>query len=276
MICAYLYAVIMESFNIIKPTAILAPFVNHYWSLKVGGSMPAGERVIPTGSVSLVFHRADPMISQAEGRVQPRAFVSGVSMGYEDLTATGALDMLVVVFKPLGSGAFLNVPLDEFRNSNVAVAQTGDIQLRDLSERVLDARSDREAAALIEQFLISRLHRHEGYTFRRIESALQQINNNPFADVASSADIACLSARQFNRIFSAQVGVRPKEFMRIVRFQRALYTLQLSPATNLAQLAAGCGYYDQAHMTREFREFSGYTPLEYISVCAPYSDYFSV
>lgn len=254
---------------------MLAPYVSHYWSLKSGGDVPAGERIIPTGSVSLVFHRADLMMSVTGGSVQPRAFVSGVSLNYSDLVATGELDMLVVVFKPLGSGAFLNIPPDEFRNMNVSVSDTGDTELKELTEKVLSERSGKQAVTRIEQFLISRLYRHEGYTYRRIEAAIRAIDTDPTANVSAAADVACLSSKQFKRIFSAQVGVRPKEFMRIVRFQRALYTLQLDPKISLAQLAAGCGYYDQAHMIKEFREFSGYTPVEYLSVCAPYSDYFS-
>lgn len=237
--------------------------------------MLAGERVIPTGSVSLIFHRADMMMSRTEGRLQPRAFVSGVSTGFSDLRATGVLDMFVVVFRPPGSGAFLNAPVGEFRNMNVSVEDTGDSELMALSEMIMEARSDESAVAMVERFLVSRLHGHDEYTHRRIGMALQAINNDPDANVGVVAGIACLSAKQFNRVFSAQVGVRPKEFMRIVRFQRALYILQSGQPVNFAQLAAGCGYYDQAHMIREFREFSGYTPLEYISACTPYSDYFS-
>jgi len=55
-----------------------------------------------------------------------------------------------------------------------------------------------------------------------------------------------------------------------------LYTLQCQPGISFAQLACECGFFDQSHMIKEFKLFSGYTPAEYLAVCAPYSDYFSV
>lgn len=94
--------------------------------------------------------------------------------------------------------------------------------------------------------------------------------------VSELADTVALSKKQFQRIFSEHVGATPKEFMRIVRFHRALYTLQKNPSMNFTTLAHECGYYDQAHMTNEFKLFSGYTPSQYVAICAPYSDYFSL
>ena len=67
----------------------------------------------------------------------------------------------------------------------------------------------------------------------------------------------------------------PKEFIRIVRMQRALSMLQQDATIPFVQVAYECGFSDQSHMIKEFKLFSGYTPAEYLSVCAPYSDYFS-
>lgn len=77
------------------------------------------------------------------------------------------------------------------------------------------------------------------------------------------------------RLFNDYVGAGPKEFMRIVRFHKALYTLQTHLAMPFTVLAHECGYHDRAHLIRDFRQFSGYTPGEYVAVCAPFSDYFS-
>ena len=71
------------------------------------------------------------------------------------------------------------------------------------------------------------------------------------------------------------VGANPKDYLRIVRFQKALHCLQMQPHGSLAQLAYECGYYDQPHFIKEFKQFSGYTPTEYRTVCEPHSDFFS-
>ncbi len=265
----------MENFRIIESSPILKPYVHHYWSLRAETGNPTGDRVIPTGSINLIFHRANSLKSTTNGLLQPKAFVSGLSINYSDVVSMGTLNMLVVVFRPMGIAPFLATPLNEFRNMNVPVYDIGDAGLKELADRVLDEASDEKAVAHIEKFLIARLPQLENYNYPRINAVLHEINKNSIINVSNAARIACLSPKQFKRVFSAQVGIRPKDFMRIVRFQRALYLLQTDPGITFAQLAAGTGYFDQAHMIREFREFSGYTPVEYLSTCVPHSDYFS-
>ena len=107
-------------------------------------------------------------------------------------------------------------------------------------------------------------------------SAIHTINRSKgeirISDLASSV---FLSTKQFQRVFTGHVGISPKEFLRIVRFQHALYVLQSNPGMSFSQLAYECGFYDQSHLINEFKVFSGYTPKEYLAACAPHSDYFS-
>ena len=98
----------------------------------------------------------------------------------------------------------------------------------------------------------------------------------PETSVTELASVTCLSKKQFERLFNELVGANPKEYARIVRFQKSLNLLQhCSEDTNLSQLAYQCGYADQSHFIREFKQFSGYTPLSLLNVCKPYSDLFS-
>ena len=117
----------------------------------------------------------------------------------------------------------------------------------------------------------------EGYEYnlKRISAVLHQINEQAKTNISELSETACLSSKQFNRIFLDYVGATPKEFLRIVRMQRALFKVQRNPSISFAQLAYECGFSDQSHMIKEFKLFSGYTPTEYLSLCAPYSDYFS-
>lgn len=105
--------------------------------------------------------------------------------------------------------------------------------------------------------------------------AAVNVINGGRVDIDRLTDTTCLSYKQFKRVFSEYVGINPKEFLRIVRFQRALFTMQTQPQTSFTELAYACGFYDQSHLIREFKSFSGLTPGEYTAVCEPYSDYFS-
>lgn len=264
----------MEKFQVIKPSPLLTPYVKQYWFLQVSDVAQPQQRIIPTGSVSLVFHRACGMFSVSQNAPQPKAFISGQSVSYGDLLQTGAVDMICVSFQPHGARAFFAMPMSELHEACVALDTTSDIGLTELQDRLLNTADDLLCVQLIEKFLLQRLHVGKAYNHRRMTAVLTAINAGQ-ASVDKLAEVSCLSYKQFKRIFSEYVGANPKDFLRIIRFQKALYTLQLQPKMNLAQLSYECGFYDQPHLIREFKSFSGYTPTEYLSTCAPYSDYFS-
>ena len=86
---------------------------------------------------------------------------------------------------------------------------------------------------------------------------------------------SCYSYRQYKRVFSSLVGVNPKTYSRIIRFQRALYLLQLNNGISLSELAFQCGYYDVPHLVKEFKLMSGTTPLQYLATHKAYSTFFA-
>ena len=92
--------------------------------------------------------------------------------------------------------------------------------------------------------------------------------------VTELAGKACLSPKQFGRIFSNYVGMMPKEYSRIVRFQKSLWLLQ-NHHRDYAGIAYACGYSDQSHFIRDFRHFCGLTPRELTEYQTPYSDLYS-
>ncbi len=264
----------MEEFQVKKPSPLLAPYVKQYWFLKTSDLTQPNQRIIPTGSTSIVFHRASLMLSTSQGSLQPQAFISGQSVGYTDLVQTGAVDMICVVFQPHGAKAFFSMPISEFHDATIAVNDMSDVALRELQDQLLYANSNQQCVNLIEEYLYQRLSINKGYNYQRMAAAIQAVTLGENS-IDKLSQICCLSYKQFKRIFSEYVGANPKDFLRIIRFQRALYTLQCQPQISLAQLAYECGFYDQSHLIKEFKIFSGYTPSEYVAACAPYSDYFS-
>lgn len=263
----------MERFRIIKPSVVLAPYVKHYWLLE-SDDVTNSQRVIPTGNIELLFHRGSPM--KKNGRTIPTTSLSGQSLSFADLIPTGTVDMIAVVFHPFGAKAFLEIPLCELSNLIVTADDLNITSLKELEDQILNATNDNDCIRLIESFLISRLNPFKECNYKRMVAAVSAINLcSDELSVSMLAERICLSKKQLQRIFSEYVGATPKEFMRIVRFHKALYTMQKNPTISFTTLACECGYYDQAHMTNEFKIFSGYTPSQYVAICVPYSDYFS-
>lgn len=265
----------MQSFQIIKPTPALAPYIRHYWILQDDAVSPVSERTLPIGCIQLIFHKGKQLLLQNESKLQPQSFISGQSVGFSDVLSTGKIEMITVVFQPFTAKVFLRIPGYLLHGLNVDMNDVEDPELSDLSKMVADIPDNGVCIHLIEQFFIRRIYSFNDYNLERMSAVFNKIDDASLINVSQLSEIACLSNKQFGRVFTDYVGATPKEFLRIVRMQRALSMLQQEATLSFAQVAYACGFFDQSHMIKEFKLFSGYTPAEYLSVCAPYSDYFS-
>ena len=236
----------MQSFQLIKPCLALAPYIRHYWILQDDSVTPVSERTLPIGCMQLVFHKGKQLLLLGESELQPYAVK-----------------------------ALFHIPSHLFHGQNVDTDAMEDVELSDLVKQVTDTSDNAVSIRLIEQFFLRRLYTLPEYNLKRMSVVFHEINLQPQINIAHLSETACLSSKQFGRIFADYVGTTPKEFIRIVRMQRALSMLQQDATIPFVQVAYECGFSDQSHMIKEFKLFSGYTPAEYLSVCAPYSDYFS-
>ena len=264
----------MEEYQIIHPSPLLAPYVKNYWFLKTDNVTQPVQRIIPTGNVCLIFHKGENMFSLSKGEKQPKAFISGQSTGYSNIQPGGTVDMISVTFQPHGFKAFFSLSVNQLLESTISIEDISDPALTELQSYLMDTPNISSCIQLIEAFLMKRLTIAKAYNFQRMNAVMQSINTGQ-TNIENLAETSCLGYKQFKRIFSEYIGINPKDFLRIIRFQRALYMLQICPKTSLTQLALECGYYDQPHFIKEFKTFSGYTPSEYVSISTPYSDYFS-
>jgi AraC-like DNA-binding protein len=242
--------------------------------MTINSEAQASERVIPNGMICLMFHRGKRIFSSSEEQWQPRTFLAGQHATYTDLSYSGCIDIIAVEFCSAGAKAFFKTPMIELNKQIVAIDALSDPQLTELEKRLFETADQKTCISLIERFLYKRLYRFETHNLKRIDAVVQSIYHGQ-QNIDQLAQTACLGYKQFKRVFADYVGANPKDYLRVVRFQKALYTLQIQPDITLTQLAYECGYYDQAHFVKEFKQFSGYTPTEYMAVCEPYSDFFS-
>jgi AraC-like DNA-binding protein len=264
----------MDKFQIIQPSALLAPFVKQYWFLRVDSVAQGSQRAIPSGSMGLVFNRGDRIYSSLEKGFQSRSHLFGQSTTYADVYF-GKLDLIIVVFQPIGAKAFFKMPMDKLSGQSIVLDALSDSHIMELEGRLMDSADNQTCAHLIEQFLLKRLYQFEEYNFKRLTSAIGAINYRE-NNVSALAHEACLSQKQFKRIFTDYVGLNPKEFLQIARFTKTSHTLQIQPKMSLNELAYKCGYYDRSHLIKDFKISSGYTPTEFLANCDPCSDYKSL
>lgn len=134
----------------------------------------------------------------------------------------------------------------------------------ELREGLCSISSHRERFQVMEEALTCRLRRsRKGHPAVPIAMHLL----GPAGTGASVRDVARevgMCQRRFSQVFGAQVGLPPKLFSRILRFERARALTDQIKRLNWAQLASTCGYFDQSHMINDFQEFSGFSPTEYL------------
>lgn len=265
------------NFRILPPTAKLSMYIKQYWFLEMEAHEAVGERVVPTGSVELTFHFAKPLIQRKlTDNLQPTIIISGQKTGYFDVVPTGKISMLSVQFYSHSASLFFDLPISELTNETLNFKDLVGAPARELEEQLDALPTLDDKVARIEQFLLTRLSRKTDFSWNRISHNIKMITQfNGIITTEQLASEACLSRKQHERIFKQMVGLAPKQFLKVIRFQYAIYSHQQFPHESLTELAYRCGFYDQSHMINDFREMTGITPKQYFKDCnAPVSDYF--
>lgn len=265
-------------YDIQKPSSLLAPFVRYYWALEVDITAPVEPyRVIPQGCVEVMFFYKSPYVDVASGDCLPHTIITGQQSSYFDLQALGNIGIFSVLFKPHGAKMFFKTPLNEVLNLSISLSDFVGAEAAGLEERIVLAANNRERVTILEEYLLDRLMEKEYDEFKRINGVIDVIKERRGeVTVDQMSYISCLGKRQLGRIFQRNVGMTPKQYLKIVRFQHVLNTKQLQPLMSLTQIAFECGYYDQAHFVNDFKKITGHSPKNYFAMGEAYSDYFSL
>lgn len=245
-----------------KPVPALARFVDHLWCLN---DAPAHqlERVLPTGTLELVIN-----LDQDEFRIHDRdrpgryerfagAILSGAYTRYFVIDTREHASIMGVHFKPGGALPFFAIPPGALADSHVELAQLWGTSARELRDRLCEARSQQRRFQLLEQALLARLGQRRAPRAAACAGLEWLSTGRKVTEVASEL---CLSRRRFITVFTDDIGLTPKVFARIARFQRALARAQAPDACGWPQIALQNGYFDQSHMIRDFVDFAGLTP----------------
>lgn len=264
----------MKHFQVIQPSNLLLPYIKQYWFLRIDDGKQSFQRSIPSGCVALVFHKGNNIFSSLHNGIQPHSYLSGQSIVYSDIMYSH-LDMIIVVFQPIGCKAFFSYPINEFTGRNVCVDLLSDIALIELEQKINETSDNYKCIYLIEEYLLKKLCKTDFYNYQRMQTIISTINKGEW-DITTLTQTACLGYKQFKRVFTEYTGLNPKDFLQITRFKKAFHLIQLNSQINISRLAYDCAYYDKSHLIKEFRTFTGYTPKELIAVCDIYVEYLSL
>lgn len=244
----------------------LSGLVDFLWHFE-GAILCLRERIFPNGSLEIIVHLGGGRYRDVHGnRVSlcPQTCVTGIQLGAMVIEAPGTRTaVLGIRLTPAGAFAVFGRPMHEVTGLTVDLQDlvgTAAAELQDLCGAAVTPRARVRRAV---EWIEARLRRGV-----RADPAMpwviEQIRACDGAvSIGALRDRAGLSANRLATAFREQVGVSPKQYARIIRFRRALERLSTGPVT-LAEAALDAGYYDQPHMTAEFKALSGITPREFV------------
>lgn len=244
--------------------------MRYYWVLE--SDEPFSVLTFPIGCPQIIFHKKTPLYIPELDKNQSQFTISGQVNFPAHIQSDGSLEMIVAVFYPHTIGMFIDTPPSAFYNLEISGYDIENRTLNEIAHRIFDCEIAKECIGILENYLLSKIR--SSLNICRIGMSINTLLRASSTSVSTLADNVCLSKRQFERVFRDTVGMNPKEYARIVRFQKALWLMQ-NGESNYAGIAAECGYSDQSHFIRNFKELSGHTPEALIKHCTPYSDLFT-
>ena len=241
------------------PHGVLGELIELLW-LYDGQVLPhARERLLPMPTAELV-------IDLRAGSTGSRATLVGPHSQYWVLDTSEERSVLGVHFKIGGAFPFFGVPAGELHNVRTSLEALWGRAAEWLIEQVASASTPEAKFDALEAALLLRmagtLERHPAVDF-----AVHRLSQFPPPGAVGAVTSAVgMCERRFRARFQSEVGMAPKLFARVQRFQAVIGLVHTLRDVDWAEVAVDCGYFDQAHFIHDFRAFSGFTPVEYFAI----------
>jgi AraC-like DNA-binding protein len=256
----------------VAPAPQLRALVGSYSGSRLEGFTPGTHRGLPSRHLTLVISLGAPVRLPAGSFV---ALAAGLRTGPAAITHDGSEHTVSVELTPAGARSLLGLPAAELAGEVVDLEEVLGPETSELAERVATAPGWRERFAVLDEVLTrcagrtAEADESTAYAWRRL------VGSGGAVRVGALADEIGYSRRQLTERFTREYGLTPKQAARVVRFERSWLLLRrrersrrVSPGrdrSSLAGVAAACGYYDQAHMAREWNDLAGCSPSTWLA-----------
>ncbi len=259
------------------PNPLLSSLIGCLWYWEGAPATHQRERLLPNGECAVIVNLRDDAMRIYDARDTSRfntfghAVLSGAHSDCFVIDTNQQERVIGIQFRPGGAFPFFRMPACEAEGASIALDDLWSAQIvENLREQLLAAPDVPAMFAVLERCLLAQLARppelHPAVAF----AVGQFCECTAGASVASVTGCVGLSPRRFIELFHRQVGLTPKTFSRVRRFQHALRSFHGRRQIDWAQVALENGYYDQAHFIHDFQGFSGFTPSAYATLATPH------
>lgn len=249
-----------------KPAAALQQFVRYYVELENRFPAQAFIQPVPARTAVVIdFILGDPYEAWSADQSRHEtthlvAVIGAQTYRRIHLAMRGHVHEFVILFQPGGFSRLFSVPPDELTNRHFEGRAVLGRSVDELRCRLGEAESFTERIRVADHYLLARAPHssHGGVT----AAARELQHHRGRLRISGLAEMAGLSLRQFERRFISEVGMSPKLYARVARFEAALEIKVRAPGLRWIDIAHDLGYHDQMHMVHDFRQFSESTPSD--------------
>lgn len=257
------------NYQTFQPSSDLESIISCYWTLEIPAEINTQrQRIIPDGTIEMAFILGDDIkryTSENEFIIQPRAMVLGQTIEPFYIEPKGYVNTFAIRFYPHGFANFIAEPIKKLVNKETPLELLFEEKtIKKLKEKIIDAENTKQRIEYIEKFFIERLNKKS--TVENIVKTTVDIllSTNGNAQIKTIIKDNLSKRRQLERKFVKQIGISPKQLGKLIRLQAALKMLLNKETENLTNIAYENEYYDQAHFIKDFKEFTGINPKEFL------------
>ena len=192
--------------------------------------------------------------------------ISGLTERHREFMMAGKLGIVGAFLYPYALPFLFNVPSEKLTNRTVEIADFLGTEGLMLKDEIINASTNNQRIGTISNYLIKKVKSNFLRDKGMVEGVQQIVRYKGAVSLDSLVHGMGISGRHFDRKFLSTVGIAPKVFSRLIRFQSTLQLPRKNSFKNLTELALHSGYYDQSHFIREFQEFAGLSPKHYFNL----------
>lgn len=257
-----------HEFILRRPAPALASVIDCYVGYRYEGLAPGVHRGLPSHHLTFIVSLENPVQTlalpgAAKSPAACQGFVSGLQTSPSLIRREQLEHGIAVELTPLGARAVLGMPASELASNVVDLADLLGARGRELVERLVEADGWSARFAILDEVLSSGLRRDAGDVQREVAHAWTSVVSGMDAPVESLAEDVGWSRRHLSERFRREVGLPLRQLRRVVRFERSCALLRTGGYRSLSDVAVEEGYFDQAHLNREWSALAGCTPAEW-------------
>ena len=227
------------------------------------------ERVVPTGHVFIIFELDGFARNTFDNdTLKPistftKVWISGMHKNHISISAHQKSEMFVIQFKPFGAYPFFHFPIQELNEKILPAKEIFGDEILELREEILSKKTSEEKFKMAEKWLVD-IFQQDKIPSPELLNVLEKLQTESVSNFSKVIEDYSKTQKHLIDQFKKYVGLTPKFYQRILRFNEILQQIHQSEKIEWSQVAYQCEYADQSHFIKEFKHFSGLNPQKFI------------